>query len=51
MNCKDSLKLRILATWLDERDNQRGFMGDREVQADLRRIADRVELEELLGVW
>jgi len=51
VNCSDSLKLRILATWFDKRDDERGWEGSREVQADLRRIADGIELQELLGVW
>ena len=36
-------KLRTLAGWHDARDNDRGYRGAREVQADLRRIADELE--------
>lgn len=51
INLTDSSKLRALAGWFDKRDDERGFMGSREVQADLRRIADQVELQEIMGVW
>jgi hypothetical protein len=47
----DSLKLRVLAAWFDKRDDERDWRGQREVQADLRRMADAIELQELLGVW
>lgn len=39
----DPGKLRTLADWFDVYDNNRGEMGAREVQADLRRIADVLE--------
>jgi hypothetical protein len=35
----DAAKLYVLAEWLDKYDDERGFDGKREVQADLRRIA------------
>ena len=39
----DADKLRLLARWHDEKDNMRGYLGAREVQADLCRIADLLE--------
>ena len=39
----DAEKLRLLARWHDEKDNMRGYLGAREVQDDLRRIADLLE--------
>lgn len=51
MKAPDSEKLRILAMWFDARDNHRKFQGERQVQADLRRMADRIELLEVMGEW
>lgn len=42
-NASDSAKLRLLAEWFDAYDTQHGTTGDREVQRDLLRIADRLE--------
>jgi hypothetical protein len=42
----DGKKLRTLAEWLDVKDDAEGFTGDREVQRDLRRIADRIDLTD-----
>ena len=40
----DAGKLRLLADWLDIRDDEQGYPhGSREVQADLRRIAGEIE--------
>lgn len=39
----DSDKLRLLADWHDKYDDNREYSGDREVQGDLRRIADAIE--------
>jgi hypothetical protein len=35
----DAAKLLLLASWLDDYDDARGFVGPREVQTDLRHIA------------
>lgn len=35
----DAEKLLLLADWFDAKDNQAGLVGERQVQADLRRIA------------
>lgn len=42
----DAQKLRALATWLDKYDDDIGYTGERDVQADLRRIADDLESSE-----
>ena len=39
----DADKLRLLADWFDERDFRLGIAGATEVQADLRRIAAKLE--------
>lgn len=41
-NATDAEKLRLLAHWFDLHDEIKGTPG-REVQTDLRRIADRLE--------
>jgi len=38
----DTEKLRVLAIWLDVKDDERGYSGPREVQEDLRRIATAI---------
>lgn len=43
MDKTDSEKLRALADWFDGYDDDRGYFGVRDVQADLRRIADELE--------
>lgn len=44
----DADKLRALADWFDKYDDDRGYPGQRDVQADLRRIANNlVELERV----
>lgn len=43
----DSKKLYVLADWFDVRDNERDYVGRREVQDDLRRIAEKLELDEI----
>lgn len=41
-------KLRLLAAWFDQRDDQAGVPeAEREVQADLRRISDRLVHQQL----
>lgn len=40
----DADKLRKLADWFDIQDEKNGNIGESEVQEDLRRIADQVEL-------
>lgn len=37
----DTDKLELLAQWLDVKDNESGYTGDREVQRDLRAWATR----------
>lgn len=39
----DWQKLYVLAEWFDMRDNETGFIGERKVQIDLRRIAQELE--------
>jgi hypothetical protein len=39
----DAEKLRTLAVWHDLKDDERGYTGEREIQADLRRIANKIE--------
>ena len=46
-NMSDSKKLHILAAWFDCRDNEKMYVGPRDVQHDLRRIAEKLELEEI----
>jgi hypothetical protein len=43
----DPQKLRALADWLDNYDDDRAYGGIRDVQADLRRIADEIESREV----
>lgn len=43
MRSDDAEKLRRLADWFDGYDNDRGYYGVRDVQEDLRRIADEIE--------
>lgn len=43
MRNDDATKLRTLADWFDKYDNDRGYLGERSVQADLRRIADSID--------
>jgi len=38
----DAMKLRVLADWFDKYDDERGYDGERDVQADLRRIANDI---------
>lgn len=42
----DADKLRILADWHDAQDDKREFSGQREVQRDLRRMADALERQQ-----
>ena len=42
----DVEKLRVLADWHDIRDDERSYEGEREVQTDLRLIADHIEALE-----
>ena len=46
----DADKLRILADWHDVQDDKREFSGEREVQRDLRRIADALETRKAVDV-
>ena len=39
----DAEKLRTLAVWHDLKDDEMGYTGEREIQADLRRIANKIE--------
>lgn len=39
----DAISLRMLAHWFDGQDDAKGYTGKREVQDDLRRIADSLE--------
>lgn len=42
----DAQKLRALAAWFDKYDDELDYQGERDVQADLRRIADDIESRE-----
>ena len=42
-NLSDPEKLRAIADWFDARDDKLPYTGEREIQADLRRIAYRLE--------
>ena len=46
----DADKLRILADWHDVQDDKKEFSGEREVQRDLRRIADALEAQQAVVV-
>ena len=39
----DANKLRVLADWFDAYDDARAYIGVRDVQTDLRRIANEIE--------